>query len=740
MEPDFRGTASKANLLCADGRVILPNAFQHQDGEQVPLVWGHRHNDVKQVLGHAVLRVVGGDTLVDAYFNDTDAGQAAKKVVKNGDVKHMSIWANELKEKITGAARHVVHGVINEVSLVIKGANPGARIEWVNLVHDGYSVVSDEEAIIHSGIAIEVVNPVKQEEGELSHASYQEIIDSFSPEQMEVFEAVVQHALDTGSLEHSAGDPAEENPDNPEGDPNADPAEENPDPDADPAEGGNPNPEADPAEENPEGDLEHQEGTPMTRKVFDQNGNGGGQVTLKSGELLHSVDTRSGGTKQMVAVDGELRHAIVEGGELKHTMTVSDYRQIVKRGLQMKSFVGAAQEFALAHGINDIELLFPDAKNYTNTPQWDKRRTEWVSGVLNAVSHTPYSRVKTLIADITQEEARARGYIKGNMKKEEWFGLTGRKTGPTTIYKKQKLDRDDIIDITDFDIIVWIKGEMRLMFEEEVARAILIGDGRPVEDPANPGEPNPDKVKEPEPHMDGDGVRSILNDNELFVTTVNVALPAADPDYYTIVEEVLRNRKFWKGSGTPTFYGSDTYITEMLLSKDGFGRRRFRDLQELANELRVSSVVPIELFDTVDGLIGFVVNLSDYNVGTDRGGELNFFDDFDIDFNQYKYLYESRFSGALVKIKSALKIMRTNSADTEVTPEAPTFNEATGVVTVPTVVGVSYFNVDTDTELVAGAQPALAEGETIYIQAVADSGYYFVDGADAEYEFTRPPA
>lgn len=748
MEPDFTGWASKANLMCADGRVIQPNAFQHQDTLKVPLVWGHTHDDVKKVLGHVYLENKPEGTRVKAFFNKTPEGVAAKEVVRHGDVDSMSIWAGELREKIANGAKQVFHGVIREVSLVLAGANPGAKIDWVNLAHGYDDLVMDGEAIIHTGIPIELSSELKEDpEPSLSHEALdvEKILGTYNPEQMAVFEAVVQHALDTGALQHSVEDPPTEPVDAPNPDP-ADPVDapdpNNPDKANEPDPADNPDPEAKPAEVTTEGEpLAHQEGSAMTRNLWDTTDNK--TQALPTGELLHSVMSEDGRTKTMIRDEksGELLHAIIEGGELKHTMTQDDYRGIARRGLQLKSFKTAAEEFALAHGINDIELLFPDARNYTNTPQWDKRRTEWVATVLNSVSHTPYSRVKTLVADITQEAARARGYIKGNMKKEEWFGLTGRKTGPTTIYKKQKLDRDDILDITDFDIVVWMKGEMRLMFEEEVARAIMIGDGRPAEDPANPGQPNPDKVKEPAPDTDGDGVRSILNDHELFVTTVNINL-GSDPDFYTIVEETLRNRKYWKGTGTPTLFTSEHYLTEMLLSKDNFGRRRYRDIAELAAELRVSTVVDVELFDTIDNLIGIVVNLTDYNVGTDRGGELNFFDDFDIDFNQYKYLYESRFSGALVKIKSALRLMRVaDSSDTLVEPIEPGFNPVTGVVTIPSQTGVTYRNADTEVVLTAGDQPALEPGESLFVEAVPGADRYFANSeADGPWEYTRNQA
>jgi len=463
------------------------------------------------------------------------------------------------------------------------------------------------------------------------------------------------------------------------------------------------NPADNPEDEN----LEHQEGTDMTRNIFEQ-GAAGGQKT----------------------------------GELQHSMTVDDIRGIVKHADQVGSLKQAVEAYALAHGITDIDVLFPEAKNLTQTPEFDKRRTEWVAGVLGGVGKSPFAKVRSVVADITMDEARALGYIKGNFKKEEWFSLTARTTGPTTIYKKQKLDRDDIIDITDFDVVAWMKAEMRLMLEEEIAGAILIGDGRPVEDPDNAGQPNPDKIKDPGSAVDGTGIRSILNEHELYAPKVYYALDESDAlTYQGLVEEVMLSMDLYKGTGTPTFYTTQKTLTKMLLTKDQMGRRLWRTKADLAAEMGVDNIVPVEIFARVPELIGIIVNLSDYNVGTDRGGEVTFFDDFDIDYNQYKYLGETRLSGALKKIRSALVITKVDATDTLVTPQAPTFNESTGVVTIPTQTGVVYKNADTDATLTAGAQPALAAGATLNVHAVpADGTYYFANSEVDDWSFTRPTA
>jgi hypothetical protein len=440
-----------------------------------------------------------------------------------------------------------------------------------------------------------------------------------------------------------------------------------------------------------EDSINHKEGNDMTRNVFEQQGG-----------------------------------SSAEGHVLSH----EDVQGIVADATKRGSLKEAVEDYALQHGIENIEVLFPDAKAISDRPEFNKRRTEWVAGVLNGTRHTPFSRIKSLTADLTHDEARAKGYIKGTMKKEEFFSVSKRTTSPTTIYKKQKLDRDDIVDITDFDVVAWLKMEMRMMLEEEIARAILIGDGRDVSDE--------DKIKDPAGAVDGAGIRSIVNDHELYATTVNVNLNDTDSDYYEVVEAVLRARRFFKGSGTPAFYTTEETLTEMLLSKDNFGRRRYKGVDELAAELRVSSVVPVEVMEDETDLIGIVVNLQDYNIGADKGGEVNLFDDFDIDYNQHKYLIETRVSGALVKIKSALVIKRVAGTDVLVDPiTAPTFNEDTNVVTIPAQTGVVYYNKETDAVLTAGAQAALADGDSLVVEARPAAGYYFSTNAEDEWTFTN---
>lgn len=667
---DFSGYVTKANLKCSDGRTIMPEAFKHMDGMQVPLVWQHGHKEPGNVLGHALLEAREDGIYGYGFFNDTQAGKNSKALVEHGDIKALSIFANQLVEK----SKQVFHGMIREVSLCLAGANPGAFIDNVTIAHaDGSYEELDDAAIITFGLALEhSAQEFDEDDIELGHATVQEVVDSMTDEQRNVMNFIVGAALEAAAAENSAAHSADDNK------------------------------SGDPADNDEDENLEHKEGTHMN--VFETQGAGGGQQT-----------------------------------ELRHSVTREDVRGIVQSAIKGGSLKHAVEEYALAHGIENLDLLFPDAKTISNTPEFNKRRTEWVSGVLGGTNKTPFAKVKSIVADITMEEARALGYIKGNLKKEEFFSLTARSTGPTTVYKKQKLDRDDIIDITDLDVVAWMKAEMRLMLEEEIARAILIGDGRPVEDPNNAGQPNPDKIKDPAAATDGDGIRSILNEHELYATTVYAPVDENSASaYQSLVEEVMLGMEHYKGTGTPTFYTTRRTLTKMLLSKDTLGRRLWRTKADLAAEMGVDNIVEVEVMEgeAANGLVGIIVNLSDYNIGTNRGGEVTFFDDFDIDYNQLKYLGETRLSGALVKIKSAI-IVRKVAGDSELAvPQEPGFVASTGVITIPTVTGVVYKDAG-GTTLTAGAQTALAAGASKTVHAVPASGYYFEDSEDDEWTFTR---
>lgn len=677
MEADFSGYATKTGLRCSDGRTIMPDAFKDCDGQKVPLVWQHGHNDVSNILGHAVLENRDDGVYAYAYFNDTAKARDAREQVKHGDITSLSIYANRLVEK----SKQVFHGMIREVSLVISGANPGALIENISIRHsDGDIDVLDDEVVIYTDDVIEhtekpvdraeehrtLDNPVSEtveanesqednvddEENTdtVTHAdgkTVNEIFKSLSEEQKNVVYYMVGTALKQAGIEHGGVDS--------------------------------------------DGNLIHnQKGNgDMSFNIFEQNNDGG-------------------------ATD-------------RHVLSHDDVKGIVSSAVKSGSLKDAIEDYALQHGIENIDIMFPDAKAVMDRPEFIKRDTEWVSDILSGARHSPFSRIKSLTADLTYEEARAKGYIKGRFKKEEFFGVSKRTTGPTTIYKKQKLDRDDIVDITDFDIVAWLKAEMRMMLNEELARAILVGDGRQLDDE--------DKIKDPHGANDGLGIRSILNDHELYVTTVNVNLDDADSDMSEVIDSVLTARRFYKGSGQPTFYTSEATLTAMLLLRDKMGRRLYRTAADLAAEMRVAAIVPVEVMETVDDLVGIIVNMSDYVIGADKGGEISMFDDFDIDFNQYKYLIETRLSGALTKAKSAMVIRKVEGTDTLAVPVRPAFNSATNTITIPTTDGVTY-QIDGAT-VTAGAN-VITQDTTV--DAVPNAGRYFATSANDSwtYRYTEP--
>ena len=655
-KPDFGGWATKANLECSDGRVILPGAFAHQDKVQVPLVWQHGHSEPSNVLGHAILENRDDGVYAYGYFNETDQAKNAKTLVLHKDITFLSIFANQLVEK----AKKVSHGIIREVSLVLAGANPGALIDNIELQHsDGQLVTIDDEAVIYTGEELkhgDSVEPDQETDQEVDETTededdptVQDVYDSMTDEQQQVVHFMVGEALngsdtDENEVEHSGDGPDDE-----------------------------------------------KDQTTMSRNVFDQTNKD------KEGET----------------------------GE-KHVLSHDAMKGIVEDASRCGSLKEAVENYALKHGIEDIDILFPDARLVTQTPEFDKRRTEWVSAVINGTKHVPFSRIKSIVADITHDEARARGYIKGNLKKEEFFGLVKRVTTPSTVYKKQKLDRDDIIDITDFDVVAWMKGEMRLMLDEELARAILVGDGREVDDE--------DKVRDPAGATEGAGIRSILNDDDLYAATINIE---SDATANAKTDLILGAMRFYKGSGSPTLFISQPNLTTLLLARDGMNRRLYRTASDLAAELGVGNIVVVEILEDHDDVLGIIVNLNDYTVGADRGGEVSMFDDFDIDYNQYKYLIETRLSGALTKIRSALVLKIVSGSDTLVEPNPPTFDEETNEVTIVNTTGVVYKRTDTNATVTNGGSPYTITEEMgeLTIVATAASTYYLADNVEDEWTF-----
>lgn len=583
-EFDFCGWASKNNLRCSDGRIIRKDAFKHNDGETVPLVWNHDHTDPYRIVGHA--RLENRDEGVYAFgkFNDTDLGKTARIYVEHGDITQMSIYANQLQQQ----GDNVIHGSIREVSLVLAGANPGAYIESVVKHSDDDS---DEEAIIYTG-----------EDITLTHADEKDSEEETATQAEE--EEVIVHAEEDSKNETTT------------------------------------------EEAKPEGEK-------TIAEIFNTLNEEQKEVVYAMlGEALNE-----GAKNNNDKGDDNMKHNVfdqtTETNEnvLSHDAMNTIIADAKRYGSLKESFLAHAQEY----GIKCIDYLFPEVKTLNTPPEFIKRDTGWVSDVMNSVHKTPFSRIKSMFADITEDEARAKGYIKGNLKKEEVFSLLKRSTTPTTIYKKQKLDRDDVVDITDFDVISWLKHEMRMMLDEEIARAILIGDGRLAS--------SDDKINE-------QNIRPVVSDSELFTikTLVNVAKGATDDDKAkATIKAAVKARKNYKGSGNPTFYTTEDFLTNALLLEDTQGHRLYKNESDVAAAMRVSKIVTVPVMEGVKGpnskdLIGIIVNLEDYNVGADKGGAINMFDDFDIDYNQQKYLIETRCSGALIKPYSAV-VLELNEAE-----------------------------------------------------------------------------
>ena len=568
---DFSGWATKNNLRCSDGRTIIKDAFKGSNGQTVPLVWNHQHNDPLNILGHALLE--NRDEGVYAYctFNPTESGKNAKLLVEHGDVSALSIYANRLKQQ----GGNVLHGAIREVSLVLAGANPGAFIESV--IRHGDE--SDEEAVIFTGEDIAIY-----------HADF---------------------------IEHKEEDKKEDKVEKVE--------------------------KVKKKDEDKKGEKELKEET--VADVFETlNDKQKTVVYAMIGEALEDSNKDNEGD------DSDMKHNIFENDDYTGDDFIS-HADMEAVFTDAKRY-GSLRESALEHGIENIDYLFPDAKNVTDTPQFITREMGWVQKVMGGFHHTPFSRIKSVFADITEEDARAKGYIKGEIKKEEVFSLLKRTTIPTTIYKKQKLDRDDVVDITDFDVVAWLKAEMRVMLDEEIARAALVGDGR-----LNSSD---DKINE-------QNIRPIWTDDDLYTIKTTVTVDAETTDDQkakAFIRAVIKSRKNYKGSGSPTLYTTEDVLTDCLLMEDTTGRIIYDSVTKLATALRVKEIVTVPVMENLSrehegknhDLMGIIVNLTDYNIGADKGGAVNMFDDFDIDYNAQKYLIETRCSGALTKPYSAIAI------------------------------------------------------------------------------------
>ena len=575
MKYDFSGWATKNNIKCSDGRTILRDAFKHNDGQTVPLVWNHQHNESANVLGHAVLENREEGVYAYCTFNDTEAGKNAKLLVEHGDVTALSIYANQLKQN----GSNVMHGTIREVSLVLAGANPGAFIDSI-IRHGEFC---EDEAVIYTGENLSLEHADQKPSDKEDKAgeddkgdgkvegnkekTIKDVVDSMSEEQKNVLYALVGQAL---------------------------------------------------------------EGKEMAQSAIEENNN-----------------IEDGGEQEM-------KHNVFEGKEtdkkdvLSHDAMETIFKDAKRYGSLKESFLAHAENY----GIKDIEWLFPDAKNVNMPPDFIKRDDSYVQKVMRGVHHVPFSRIKSMHADITADQARAKGYIKGKLKKEEVFTLLKRTTSPTTIYKKQKLDRDDVVDITDFDVVAWLKMEMRMMLDEEIARAILVGDGRLSSDD--------DKINEM-------CIRPIATDADLYCVKAPVTVASAateDEIAKAFIRTVIKSRKEYKGSGSPTLFTTEDVLTNCLLLEDKNGRIIYDTVEKLATALRVKEIVTVEVMEGAKTkveeqekpLMALMVNLVDYYVGADKGGAVNMFDDFDIDYNQQKYLMETRCSGALVKPYSAIAV------------------------------------------------------------------------------------
>lgn len=556
---DFGGWATKNNLKCSDGRTILKGAFDGNDGMRVPLIWNHKHDDPDAVLGHADLEVRDEGVYCNCSFNDTEKGQKSKKIVQHGDIGWLSIWANQLVQN----ANDVLHGNIREVSLVLAGANPGAKIENVILAHSDEYL--DDEAIICPGTDLDIFHSEEKsdekedsskkkendEDDENDEEKIADVISTMDDKQKNVLAGLVVQALEEGAKSKSETEDSEEG----------------------------------------EKDMKH---NAFTDDQQEQN------------TLVH---------------DG--LNAILNDAK--------------RLGSLKESYLAHAAEY----GIENIDWLFPDAKKLQNQPEFIKRTPDaWVDVVMGGVHKTPFSRIRMMFADLREDDARAKGYAqKGKLKKEEVFGLLRRAIDPTTIYKKQKLDRDDIIDITDFEIVSWLKAEMRMMLDEEIARAILFGDGRSAS--------SEDKIRET-------NIIPIVKEESLFAIHKEVKPASGESFSHAFITAAVKGQDDYEGSGNTILFTANTYITDMLLMEDADGHRMYKDMNELALAMSVNRIVKVPASIIPSGIYGVIVDLKDYNVGADKGGAINMFDDFDIDYNQYKYLIETRCSGALTKPFSAI--------------------------------------------------------------------------------------
>lgn len=629
---DISGWATKADMLCSDGVIIKKGAFKDCDGVTVPLVWNHQHNSPNEVLGHALLE--NRDDGVYAYctFNDTDAGQTAKLLVQHGDVNRFSIYANKIKRR----GSDVIHGVIRELSLVLAGANPGAVIDTVMMhgedsYEEGYissgEYIENVENLFHSDDTAtkgdkEMADNSKKQGNQSEDETIKDVFDTLSDKQKQAVYAMIGQILEENGID----------PDDDDDDENVKHSED------DPEEGGKS------GKEKTIGDV--------FNSMTDEQKN---VVYAMIGQALEDAGVTDDEDEEDEGGNNNMKHNVFDNSDYmagdaddREVLSQSEFKEIMGEARRN----GSLKDAFIQHGITNVDYMFPDAQTVDNEPGFIKRNDDWVAKVMNKVHHTPFSRIKSVFANITADEARAKGYVKGKKKVDEVFPLLKRVTTPVTVYKKQTLDRDDVIDIVDMDVVAWLKKEMRMMLDEELARAILVGDGR--------NQSSSDKINE-------QNIRPIWTDDDVY--TVKAAVPitreTTGPEKAkAFIKAAIRSRKEYKGSGNPDMFIDEDILTECLLLEDTNGRVIYDTIEKLATALRVQELIPVPVMENMKRekganthiLGGIYVNLNDYNVGADKGGAVNMFDDFDIDYNQQKYLIETRCSGAMVTPYGAVAI------------------------------------------------------------------------------------
>lgn len=645
---DFSGYATKNNIRCADGRVIRHDAFKENDGQIVPLVWQHVHTDPTNVLGHALLENRDDGVYAYATLNNTESGKHAREMVKNGDIVAMSIFANRLQQH----GSDVIHGVIREVSLVLAGANPGALIDNISLAHsetDGSVTYTDvdDEAVIYSGIediqyfshddtddknkSDESKKSNKKEDGDMADTegkTVQDVFDTLNDEQKDAVYFIVGQAVEQAKSGESEMSHADDKND----------------------------PDADDTDDTDDADDR------TIQDVFDE-------FTEEQKNVVYfligqALENANGDSKKTDNGGDSMKHNVFDEAYENEAdvLTHDEFTAIMADAGKSSSL----KDVFLQHGITGLDVLFPEAQMIRPQPDMITRNMGWVDLFWNALHRTPFSRIKSVYANLTANDARAKGYVKGAQKVDQVLAMLARETSPQTIYKKQTLDRDDVIDITSIDVIAWLKQELRMMLNEELCRAMLVSDGR--------GTTAPDKIKT-------DRIRPIYGDDPVYTIYYELTYGVSDTDDQKaskLIDACVRARKDYKGSGDPWFFATNEVIADLLLAKDTIGRRLYKDMNELQAALRVSKIVEVPVMDGVTrdraadatagitaatmDLLALIVNPKDYTIGADKGGAVSLFDDFDIDYNQMKYLIETRCSGALTLPYSAIAIEKQHPA------------------------------------------------------------------------------